>query len=214
MAYIGVVNRELYHGMVADRCPRCQHMAEFDLRIHQRVFVLGLPFFPAGRSTTVTCNNCNQEVDIHTAPQYIRDRYNEEMPKLKTPVWAFSMAIILGILMVVAMVVIPMQQKKHKEYIAHPKEGDIYTIKYDDEDAIFDKERYTVMKVVAFSDDDITFVSSLYEATGLSKVNDLLRKPDDELWLYESETYTKQELEEWISITADIHIHDIDREGD
>lgn len=212
MAKIGIIKGTLYKNTVADRCPHCGKMAEVELHIQQSSLIVGLPLAPTGRSTQITCTECNKAIDTAAAPPYVATRYNQQISTIKTPVWSYSGSLIVGVLLLVFAVYLPFHNSSMKEYIQAPKVGDVYEIKYEDNSSLINKTRYSLMKVEAVSKDEITFLRAIYESNskGLSKIKS---KPDDELWGDEELTYSKAALEKMLEIDSELHISDIERNG-
>jgi phage FluMu protein Com len=211
MAKIGVIKGQVYSNLIADKCPQCQQMAEIRLSIYQSSFIVGLPLFPTGKSEEIKCTSCNKNISLTNAPHYVAGIYNNQMATIKTPKWSYSGAVILGVIMVVAAIYAPYSNSKLTGYINNPHIGDVYEIKYEDESAIFRKDRYSLLKLVDTAVNELTFSKCMYEASGISKLSEMKRKPEDELWADEEVTYSKAALIEQLDVMAKIHISDIDR---
>ncbi|MDB5229013.1 MAG: hypothetical protein JWN78_3206 [Bacteroidota bacterium] len=215
MAKIGVIKRELWHSVVADKCPKCGSMSELQIKFTQNIFVLGFPLFPMDKKVEIKCTNCNQEIPLHYAPKYVTAKYEEIRPDLKTPKWAYSGSILFGGVLLFMLIYMPIEAKKNKKYIDAAKPGDIYKVRYEDPNAIFHKDLYSMLKVVGVNGNDVFIVPCIYEKNS-SDLSSITRKPDEEIWGDDTTYYTKETLKNMLenpfsSDKKEMLITDIDR---
>lgn len=214
MAKIGVIDYEVYTGKVADKCPHCRSMCELKLHIYQKVFVLGIPFFPTDKTVKIECTNCDERIYVKDAPEQAVAKYKQQLALVKPPKWAYSGLFFLGFALIFGLIYIPIKNNNMKDYINDPHIGDRYEMKYDDASSLFNKDMYTYYRVASFTSTTIKFQTFAYEAGSSAKLAKVLRKDEDEIWLDETITYSKSELFDLIpALGEDLtsEIYDIDR---
>jgi hypothetical protein len=209
---IGVIKSVQSESLVADECKVCHKVTEQKVQVLQEVFVLGLPLFPSGKTGKAVCTKCKNEVPLYQMPAYALKKYQEVLPTVKTPVWAYTFAIVMGILIAVVIVKAPGEQKKMDQLVDTAKVGDVYEIRYEDESRIFNKTRYTIWKVVDVSNDQISFVESPYDVGKLRDLSDLKSKDEIEKWGADTIIHNRTWLKKQAGIFADgKKIEEIDR---
>lgn len=209
---IGIINATRHKALIADRCPICHRMGEQHLTFTQRIFVFGFPVFAMAKDATVHCDACSADYPVSMAPSYVSARYAELAPGIKTPVWAYSLLIIMGVLITFALIKAPFDQNKMGELINAPKAGDVYEVRSENKSAIFHRERYTEWKVVSYDTGNISMVGSIYEVDDVKEVSKMKDHDSNLKWRDDTATYSKAWLREHTGIFCDDpHITDIER---
>lgn len=211
MTYIGVLPYLLYEGTVADKCPKCNNISEIEISIYQKIFFLIFPFVSINKYSEVKCNKCKNNLNLKDAPDFVVQKYNQEIKKVKTPIWSFGGSIFISCALILMAIIQPIFDRQNTQLILAPKIGDTYKIRLIEEGILFDMEKYTLLKVADISENEITFQTCLFEVDEINEVSKLLDKPDDELWLDEKRKFTKSKLIQMLDYDAKIHIIDINR---
>ena len=213
---IGIIESIQSESLVADFCKYCKQVRELKLSFVQKIFVLGFPAFPTGRFARVTCTCCKAEIPLYDVPVYVYKKHDQIYPTIKTPLWTYSLAIIMGVMLVVAMIWMPIEEKKLKDMIDKPLIGDVYEIEIPETVLLFHTEKYTLWKVVGLSDDNIRITTSILEVNKARDISKLYDTKDDEKWSSDTITYSRLKLKEYVGIHSDhetIRIKEISRAG-
>lgn len=208
MAKIGVIKNNLLNKTIADKCPKCGRMSELQLKFTQNVFIIGFPLFPMDKKAEIVCTTCKNEIALHRAPKYVAQIYDEVLPTIKTPKWTYSGSILIAGVFLFMLIYIPIENNKKKNYINNVKIGDIYKIRYKDNNAIFDKDLYSLLRVVDVKDDAIFVTPSIYEKhkPDLSSID----KSDKNSWSDDTLLYSKKELQNMVeSLSTDNKVFEI-----
>ncbi len=194
---IGTIKRVQHEELVADRCPSCGKVTEMKVQFIQEALVLGLPLFPTGKSSKVICTSCNMELPFSQVPKYAINKYAAVRPTLKTPVWSYAFAVVIGVLLLIVTIQAPFKERELNAQIDKTKAGDIYQIRYENNSRLFNKTRYTMWKVVGVSDGNVSFVKCTEDVGDIRDVSDLKKIPLDERWVLDTVTYTKTTLKKY-----------------
>jgi hypothetical protein len=168
MRYVGY--KPMAEMPIPENCLNCNQKDTVHITIYQKYLgVLQIPIVPLIKSTRSKCSHCKEQFEEEDMP-YAYGKYIDDMKSsVKTPVWMFSG---LGLIILLGGLYWYLEKKKQdntREYIEHPKAGDIYKIKT--------KEgKYTIAEVDLVYHDSIMIKPSVYEANVSKGVDDIIAK--------------------------------------
>lgn len=130
-------------------CENC-NSPKFDYIVRQKYFHLFLiPIVPVDKYAGIHCNDCGftrKEIYSKNGSAYIK--------KTRTPVYMYSWLILIGLLIAYGITNSSVVSSKEKEYIKNPVEGDVYSIKFKDDN---NQDAYTLIKIINVSNDSVYF---------------------------------------------------------
>ncbi len=116
-------------------CPHCNESSTFNFSVYgQYKHIYWIPFFPIKKINVVECQNCKSSYDVKKMPQNIKSKFetNYNITSVKTPITHFSLAILIGIGVIVAFISGINRDKNTVDYAKNPKVGDIWHFKVRD----------------------------------------------------------------------------------
>jgi hypothetical protein len=162
---IGHKSIPLKQETISEKCSCCESINSVKVTVYQKyVFFFWIPFLPAGKTGISECAVCKQVLQEKAMPENLRATYQRLKAETRIPVWMFSGAVLL-ILLIGYLTV---QENKRKEasakMIEAPAVGDVLEVK--------NKEKeYTLTKIIEIKKDSIILVSSNY-LSGLASLKD------------------------------------------
>jgi hypothetical protein len=134
----------------------CKNCNSFDLDIkvyrdfHHFIFI---PIMPAGdKVAKIYCNQCGEGLRTES----IRRHYEKIT---KTPFWLYSGPILVGLLIIIIVIVNLFNQRQKAEYVKHPKIGDVYEMRQDQNGLT----TYYFMRISRLNGDSVYFYQNNLE---------------------------------------------------
>lgn len=148
-------------------CSNCETNGPIQLDLFSWHFHLFfLPIFPYRKRGIAQCENCGHETAASMMQTGLKQEYLDFKRGKQAPIWQFS-GLILIVLLITAVTVSNRQDnKKEREYMANPVEGDIYEYETDD-------GNYSTFKVLAVSGDTVKYLFNTYWINQKSGISDI-----------------------------------------
>lgn len=188
MLFYGLRTRHKSSHPLPSPCPHCDTEGSVELDIHQRyAHVFWIPVFPLGRLATTECAHCKEvrrAKEMHPATLVLaKDLLKED----RTPVWMFSGAIVVGLLIPWAFWQSGRNDVAVRAKLQAPLMGDIYEIDLVD-------GGYTLYKVTDVQNDSVTVLLSNSETNKLRGLS-TLRAEGDAAYGDEQATFSLADLQ-------------------
>lgn len=159
MIIYGTRSKELAHQNLAVPCPHCGTPNNTEMHVFQRyAHVFWIPFIALNKTGVSQCNHCKQALRTKEMPPALKNEYETLKAQTKTPLWMFTGAALLAVL--IASIIIDENKKSAAtaEYIKHVQPNDLLETKVE--------EGYTYLKVVAVKGDTV-YIKGNKEAVSL-----------------------------------------------
>ena len=166
MIIFGHRAKKLASEALTDPCPNCGKTA-LELQVWQRyAHLFWIPAFPTKKLGLTQCQHCLQAVESKNFSPRIAETYNTVKKQYKAPVWMYSFAGVVVVLIVLGVILNQQQDKQNAAYAAAPQKGDVYKMK-------IGPGEYTLFRVTEVNADSVivqTHQFSTDKVTGLSKL--------------------------------------------
>ena len=84
-----------------EKCPHCGKPNSVEMHVFQRyAHIFWIPFFPIGKTGASQCAHCKQLLKLKEMPPDLRLAYDNLKAQTKTPIWTWSAAAIIGVLII------------------------------------------------------------------------------------------------------------------
>jgi len=134
--------------LMSSTCPRCGSGGQATSGVIRYFHLFWIPVFPISRRVAVTCNLCRFTRDQHQIPAPLADNVKRMLFTQRTMLPMFSGSIIIAVLTGMMVVETNQHERQTREYLAEPKQGDIYVADFTQLfEAADDQYRYGVMQV-------------------------------------------------------------------
>lgn len=201
MIFYGTRASNLKNGKIPRvNCPNCSTETSMTYSVFGKyAHIYWIPLFPYKKMTFAECDHCKKTFEQKELPLDIQNKLNTEKEKnpAKTPIWHFSLLIVILVLIAFAIYSGKQNEKDEKSYLENPKVGDKYEYKSTD-------GYYSIMKISEIKADSVYFLLNEMETNKMSGINDL-DKPSN---YKETEGFTKAEL---IALYEEGKIYEINR---
>jgi len=115
-------------------CPECKKDTSMDYLVYGKYFhVYWIPFFSIGRRTIAVCTTCETDFEAVGFRDDIKKKFDREREKesARIPVWFFSGSIAICALIGYGFYGSIESANTEKDYLKHPKAGDVYRVTAD-----------------------------------------------------------------------------------
>jgi hypothetical protein len=186
MIIFGTRNKAISQETFQGKCIHCGQLATVQFVVVQRyAHVFWIPFFPIGKKGVSVCSHCKQTLTVKEFNDEYREFYNQVKQNRRPPVYMYSGLILLGLLITAAVITGKKDQARLREQVAHPKAGDVYSIKEA-------QERFTLYKVTDVSKDSVYV---LYHMLETNKKSGLKNLKSQDLYDNEKQALSISEIE-------------------
>jgi len=184
------------------KCTNCGMLATVQISLVQKyLHVFWLPFVPIGKTGVSKCSNCKQVLKLKEMPVAYTDVYDVLKQQVKTPLYMYSGAVVLAIIISAAVYEDIQNGKKNTLLITAPQKGDVFEIKTEE-------GQYTLYKVDGIHGDTVFVRQNQYETDKESGLSGLKQKGDT-AYTRETMELLKQTLKKMLD---DGEIIDVDRQ--
>lgn len=190
---------QLSSGRIKGQCPNCESEDSLRMEIYQRyAHIFWIPFFPFQKLAYTECKNCRHVMEKENFTPAIREKYDTENAKTKTPIWMFSFLMIIACFCIYMFVEAYRTKAQNKAFIEAPQIGDIYDL--------HTESTYTIIKVNNIVGDSIYFSPNEYETSKESGLGQIRAKGSS---AFTDDTYstTKEKVKELYEDGTIINVH-------
>jgi len=171
MIIFGTRNKAISQETFQGKCMHCGQVATVQFVVVQRyAHVFWIPFFPIGKKGVSICSHCKQTLTVKEFNDEYREFYNQVKQNRRPPFYMYSGLILLGLLITAAVIAGKKDEARLRERIAHPRAGDVYSIKEG-------QGRYTLYKVADTAKDSVYILFHLMEISREKGLN-MLKSQD------------------------------------
>lgn len=170
-------------------CPSCSTKGSLSISIYRKHFhIFWIPTFPIGKKGVSECSHCKKVMTMKEMPDSIKLEYQNLKAQTKGPIWQFSgLALIFILVLGITFISKTGSEKYNKtkqEYLAYPMQGDVY-------EYVIKTGKYTTLKIVNVSNDNITFSPNKLESNSIIRLYKINKEQN-----YSDKVYsvTKEEL--------------------
>ena len=144
------------------KCENCgKHHQRF--YVYQQYFhVMFIPFFPTGIQTIrCSCAGCNDSFN--------QEKKNDYLSLTKTPIYLYTGGLLIAGLIIFAVFGNIKNQKLKKEYVNNPMIGDVYRIRFDENNT----SSYSFLKIADIKSDTVDLLHGALQYLGfITSMND------------------------------------------
>lgn len=173
----------------SNSCPSCNTSSLNNIGILKHFHIYGLPIFPVGGQSLISCGTCDYSQPFSSAPQNIRAQATAavNVKSMLLSSWGF---LVLVALLIAIFVFLQNDKKQDQAYVAAPQTGDIYIVRLDDivpgvADSAFP---YGILKITDVSGDQVTVKLANAGYGNLKSVRKSLRQDGSQADFYSTDT--------------------------
>lgn len=170
------------------KCPHCENEVTMNYTVFGRyAHLYWIPFFPVGKEIILESSHCRSTYKLKDLDQKTKDRFQQEIEKYpaKTPVFHFSAAITLALVVGFAFYMTNKKDDETLEYAKNPKVGDVYH--YETPEL---KDHFSTLKITKITKDSIFVMLNRMEIDSKSSIDKIL---DEDNYVYPA-AYSKGEM--------------------
>ncbi|WP_395044998.1 zinc-ribbon domain-containing protein [Flavobacterium sp.] len=147
---IGTNSKIIKNGNISNvNCPNCKINSTLHYSVYSRYTHLTLiPLFPVGKEAVVTCESCNNIIEINSLDDKTISKLYVENNNLKNPIWMFFGSFIIILAIIYGIFNYYKNNNETEIYIKKPMVNDVYAIKDS-------KGYYYTLRIDAISNDSI-----------------------------------------------------------
>ncbi len=140
-------------------CPSCGEKGGIINSFYGKyIHIFWIPTISIGRTGACQCTKCSDVFKPKKMPEEMKREYSIAKSEAKIPLWHFSGAGVILLLILFFSISNNAEAKYNAEYIANPLAGDVY--EYEDS-----PNNFSTIKVIEVREDSLVFVHSNYAFT-------------------------------------------------
>lgn len=149
------------HMIEGVECPNCGNTRHATFGIQRYFHIFWIPTFPTSRIAGIMCLNCKGTLADEEIPKDMGQQIKSSVFNKKNTIPMFAGLMIIACLMIFAMVVSAIDDKKEAEYLGSPMTNDFYIVDitkiFKDADSEYS---YALMRVKSVSGDGVELMIS------------------------------------------------------
>jgi len=163
---------------IYESCPNCGKTNTLLMSVYQRyAHIFWIPVFPAGKTGISLCQNCGQQLKLKQMPDTLRLSYENVKAQTRVPLWTFSGAALLAILITWVVIHGQQQAERVSKLVLAPKANDVFHVK-------LKENEYVLYKVLKVERDSVFFIASKYQTNQESDLDNVAVKGYDDSTSY------------------------------
>jgi hypothetical protein len=184
---VGTKSKEIKKGNFSGTiCPKCKEVSTFNYFVYTNyTFITLIPLFPVGKEAIVTCEKCNETIEINDLDDTLVEKLATENSNLKNPIWTYFGSFALVLAIIYGLYSYFQSNNETEKYVQNPTVNDVYAIKDD-------KGFYYTFRIDSISNDSIYATESDYQAELPYEVDEI-NIPEN--YTNKKISYSKKELE-------------------
>lgn len=143
-----------------------------------------IPLFPVGKYAVVTCENCNEIIELDNLDENTVTKLASENTKLKSPIWMFFGSFVLLCSILFGCYTYFKADAKTDLFIQNPTSKDVYYVKDD-------KGYYYTFRIDSVSNDKIFATENEYQVDLPYEIDEINKT---ENYLKNTLNYSKKEI--------------------
>jgi hypothetical protein len=166
-------------------CPSCHCSSTLNYAVYSKyTHITLIPLFTVGKYAVVTCQNCNEIIELDDLDENMVNKLASENNKLKSPIWMFFGSFALLCSIIYGGYTYIKTDAKTDLYIQNPMSKDVYYVK-DDKGYYYSFRIDSVSKEKIFATENEYQVDLPYEIDEINKTENYLKN---------TLNYTKKEI--------------------
>jgi hypothetical protein len=186
----GIKTKSFYGSALTDNtCPTCNASSLSNVGILRHFHVFGLPLFPVGGRSLVSCGSCTYTQPFKDMPESVRSQASAAVNFKSMVLSSWGLLVVIAVL-IGAFVLMQNDKRENQAYIAAPQAGDVYVIRLNEVfpglgDSTFP---YGVLQVTGVRGESIDVKIANAGYGNLKSVNKSLRQDGTQADFYSSDT--------------------------